>query len=98
LACPGVGKALAGTPLATTLMEGGSKLPWLPPAEIHSYGFPIILYPTTVLFRGAKAIQRALDDLNAGRPMPEQDAVDRPTFEDFVDMAAWAKLEKQFKR
>ena len=46
-----VGKALAGTPLATTLMEGGGRLPWLPPGEIHGYGFAMILYPTTVLFR-----------------------------------------------
>src|SRR5213079_2618052 len=34
-----VGKALASTPLATTMMEGGGKMAWVPPAEIHSYGF-----------------------------------------------------------
>src|SRR5947208_10233114 len=75
-----VGKALAGTPLATTLMEGGGRLPWLPPDEIYSYGFQMILYPTTVLFRVTKAIQRAVADLKAGRPMPEREAVDLEGF------------------
>src|SRR5205085_2261996 len=72
-----VGKALAGTPLATTLMEGGGRLPWLPPEEIKGYGFSMILYPTTVVFRVARAIERALAGLKAGKPMPEDDAVDR---------------------
>lgn len=91
------GKALAGTPLATTMMEGGGKLPWLSPREIGSYGFSMILYPTTVLFRMTRAIERALADLQAGRPMPEQEAVDRVTFEDIVDKAAWARVEDEFK-
>src|SRR5205085_7128727 len=39
-----VGKALAGTPLATTMMEGGGQMAWLPPAEIFGYGFAMILY------------------------------------------------------
>src|SRR5205823_15083383 len=55
-----VGKALAPTPLATTLMEGGGQLPWLPPEEIYDYGFAMILYPTTVLLRLVQAINRAL--------------------------------------
>lgn len=93
-----VGKALRGTPLATTLMEGGGKLPWLPPEEIHSYGFQMILYPTTVVFQVAKAIERALRALKAGRPMPQKDAVDRETFETIVGMPQLAAFEKKYKR
>lgn len=92
-----VGKALAGTPLATTMMEGGGKLPWLSPQEIAGYGFSMILYPTTVLFRMTRAIERALADLHAGRPMPEQEAVDRVSFEDIVGKPAWARIEEEFK-
>lgn len=92
-----VGKALAGTPLATTMMEGGGKLPWLSPQEIGSYGFSMILYPTTVLFRMTRAIERALADLHAGRPMSAEDAVDRISFEDIVDKPMWAHIEKEFK-
>jgi 2-methylisocitrate lyase-like PEP mutase family enzyme len=91
-----VGKALAGTPLATTMMEGGGKLPWLPPDEIYGYGFAMILYPTTVLFRATRAIQRALADLQAGKPMPEDDAVDLKAFEQVVELPAWAAVEKRF--
>src|SRR5207253_2285780 len=77
-----VGKALQGTPLATTLMEGGGRLPWLPPEEIHGYGFQMVLYPTTVLFQATRAIERALAGLRSGRPMAEGNAVDLDTFEE----------------
>lgn len=53
-----VGKALAGTPLATTMMEGGGKLAWLTPSEIYGCGFAMILYPTTVLFQVARATEK----------------------------------------
>lgn len=93
-----VGKALAGTPLATTMMEGGGKLPWVPPEEIHGYGFAMILYPTTVLFRATKAIERALGGLLAGKPMAESEAVDLDTFEEIVGLPAWAEIEKRFAK
>jgi 2-methylisocitrate lyase-like PEP mutase family enzyme len=93
-----VGKALAGTPLATTLMEGGGQLPWLPPEEIFGYGFAMILYPTTVLFRATRAMERALVSLKAGKPMAEGEAVTLDAFEDIVGMPAWAEVEKRFQK
>src|SRR3954470_14021513 len=84
-----VGKALKGTPLATTLMEGGGQLPWLPPEEIIGYGFSMILYPTTVLFRVTRAIEKALAGLTAGKPLAEGDAVDLEGFEEIVGMPGW---------
>src|SRR4051794_4091946 len=91
-----VGKALKGTPLATTLMEGGGQLPWLPPEEIHGYGFQMILYPTTVLFQLTRAIERALAGLKAGRPMAEGNAVDLDGFEETVGMPGWQEVEERF--
>jgi 2-methylisocitrate lyase-like PEP mutase family enzyme len=91
-----VGKALAGTPLATTLMEGGGRLPWLPPGEIYGYGFAMIMYPTTVLFRIARAIERALTGLKAGRPMAEGEAVDLDAFEEIVGLPGWQAVENRF--
>ncbi|MFO0930721.1 MAG: isocitrate lyase/PEP mutase family protein [Gemmataceae bacterium] len=93
-----VGKALAGTPLATTLMEGGGRLPWLPPEEIAGYGFQMILYPTTVLFRVTRAIERALATLKAGKPMAESEAATLDEFEEIVGMPAWAEIEQQFAK
>ena len=64
-----VGKALAGTPLATTMMEGGGRMPWVSPAEIHEAGFAMIMYPTTLLFQITRTVERALSALKAGKPM-----------------------------
>ena len=91
-----VGKALAGIPLATTMMERGGKLAWLPPDEIHSYGFSMIFYPTTVLFRVAKGIERALADLRAGRPLSENQSTDLDEFEQVVGLHWWEMIEKKF--
>src|SRR4051812_5952599 len=93
-----VGKALAGTPLATTLMEGGGRLRWLPAEEIYGYGFSMILYPTTVLFQLTRRVERALAGLKAGRPMPEGEAVDLDTFEEIVGLPGWAEVEKRFAK
>jgi 2-methylisocitrate lyase-like PEP mutase family enzyme len=91
-----VGKALAGTPLATTLMEGGGQLPWLPPKQIHDYGFSMIMFPTTVLFRVARAIERALATLGSGRPMAAGDSVTLDEFEEIVGLPAWQRIEERF--
>ncbi len=91
-----VGRAFKGTPLATTILEGGGKAPWVAPGEMHDLGFSMLLYPTSVLFRAARAIERALDDLKAGRPMPADDAVDFAAFEEIVRLPEWAELEARF--
>jgi 2-methylisocitrate lyase-like PEP mutase family enzyme len=91
-----VGKALKGTPLATTLMEGGGQLAWLPPEEIYGYGFQMIMYPTTVLFQMTRAIERALAGLKSAKPMAPGSAVDLDTFEGIVGMPGWQEVEKQF--
>jgi 2-methylisocitrate lyase-like PEP mutase family enzyme len=91
-----VGKALKGTPLATTLMEGGGKLPWLSPEEIHGYGFQMIMYPTTVLFQMTRAIERALANLKGGKQMAEGNAIDLDGFEEIVGMPGWEQVEEEF--
>jgi 2,3-dimethylmalate lyase len=93
-----VGKALAGTPLATTMMEGGGQLPWLPPEEIHGYGFAMILYPTTLLFRATRAIEKALHGLKGGKPMAAGDAVDLKQFEEIVGLPGWVQVEEQYSK
>jgi 2-methylisocitrate lyase-like PEP mutase family enzyme len=90
-----VGKALAGTPLATTMMEGGGQLPWIAPDQIQELGFQMILYPTTILFRVAKAIERALTSLRGGKAMTEGTSLDE--FEEIVVMAGWQEIENTFR-
>lgn len=85
-----------GVPKIANMLEGGGKTPILPPKVLHSMGFDMVTYPTTVLFRVTRAIERALGDLRDGRPMPEEDSVDFETFEDIVDKPKWSELEKRF--
>lgn len=56
-------RALKGIPLATTILGDGGSTPWIAPEEIHRLGFSMILYPTTVIFGVARAIQRTLKGL-----------------------------------
>jgi len=90
-----VGRQFKGVPLAVTILEGGGKTPWIAPDVLHDLGFSMVLYPTTVLFRVTRAIQRALQDIKSGKSMPKNDAVDMIEFERIVDIAYWKSLEQQ---
>ena len=90
-----IGRAFKGEPLAVSVLEGGGKTPWLPPKEMHALGFNMILYPTSLLFRQTHALRRALSDLKAGRPMPEDEAVTMTQFEKIVDIVYWKSIEQK---
>ena len=91
-----IGKTFAGTPQMTNMFEGDAETPWLTPTELHQLGFSMILYPTTLLFRVVKALQRALTDLHSGRRTPQDEGVDMDEFEKIVDLQRWAAIEKRF--
>jgi methylisocitrate lyase len=93
-----VGEAFKGTPLATTILERGGKTPWQAPADFHAMGYTMLLYPTTVIFRATWAIQSALRDLKAGKPLDPGTSVDMAEFEDIVDLPYWADIEKRFTK
>jgi 2-methylisocitrate lyase-like PEP mutase family enzyme len=90
-----VGRAFKGEALVVTMLEGGGVTPWASPQEFYKLGFNMILYPTTLLFRQTRAIQRALTDLKAGRPMPDNDSVSMTEFEKLVDIAYWKSIEEK---
>lgn len=92
-----IGKAFKGEHLATSVLENGGKTPWLPPQEFADMGYTMILYPTTILFRAAHAIQKAAEDLRAGKPLDKEQAVDMDEFMKIVELDHWQKIEKQFK-
>ena len=73
------------------------QTPWVPPSEMADMGFSMILYPTTLLFRLTKSIQRGLADLLAGKPLPKAESFDMSTFERLIDMQDWELIEKTFK-
>lgn len=91
-----VAKEFRHVPKIANMLEGGGVTPILPPKDLHRMGYEMVTYPTTVLFRVTRAIERALEDLKAGKPMPGGDSVDFETFEAIVDKPMWAEIEKAF--
>ena len=73
-------KAFGGAALVTTMMEGGGETPWHSPQEFGEMGYSMILYPTTIIFRAARAMERAVADLRAGRRLDTKEAMNRDEF------------------
>ena len=91
-----VGKTFQGVPQIANMVEGGGQTPVLPPDELYRLGFVMIAYPTTLLFRMTRAIESALADLKAGRPLAGGDSVDFGTFKDVVGFKEWARIEDAY--
>lgn len=91
-----IGKAFHGNPLATSILENGGKTPWLPPEQLGEMGFTMILYPTSILFRCTRAIQKAAVALRAGKPLEKEESVDMKEFKKIVELEHWQSIEKKF--
>ena len=92
-----VAKAFQGAVLVTTMMEGGGETPWHSPAEFGQMGYSMILYPTTIIFRAAWAMQRAVADLRAGRRLDGKEAMTKDEFMKLVGLEYWQEVEKKFR-
>ena len=93
-----IGAAFRGVPQMANMLEGGGRTPILSPQELYDIGFSMIAYPTTLLFRVARAIERGLADLKAGRPAPAAEMVGFDDFKDMVGFADWAAVENRFAK
>jgi 2-methylisocitrate lyase-like PEP mutase family enzyme len=90
-----IGRAFAGVPQLANMVEGGGRTPVLPPHELYRLGFAMVAYPTTLIFRVARALEAALADLKAARPAGKNDGVDFETFKDIVSLGRWAEVEQR---
>ncbi len=90
-----VGSAFQGVPQIANMVEGGGRTPVLAPDELFRLGFAMALYPTTLLFRVARTIERALADLKAGTPARENECVDFDAFKTITGLAHWAAFEQR---
>lgn len=88
-----VGKSLKGAHVATSVLEGGGRTPWLSPKDLHDMGYSMLLYPSTIIFRVTRAIQKAAADLKAGRPLPAGEGVTFEQYEDIMRLPQWAAVE-----
>jgi hypothetical protein len=55
----------------------------------------MIAYPTTLIFRVARTIEKALADLKRGAPAIENEGVDFEAFKDITGFAHWAEIERR---
>jgi len=90
-------RALRGVPLATSILEGGGRTPWMDPSDLKALGYSMVLYPTTVIFQVTRAIQKAIEGLKAGRPMPGDDSVTFEQYENMLRLPQWADTENEFE-
>jgi 2-methylisocitrate lyase-like PEP mutase family enzyme len=88
-----IGKSF-DVPLAANMFEGGGKTPILKADELKQMGFAMILYPTSLVFRVAQALETALkamvdQKLDEAGPIMSFDH-----FEQVIDLPEWKKIEQ----
>jgi 2,3-dimethylmalate lyase len=91
-----IGSTFRAVPQIANMLEGGMT-PLLAPAELGAMGFAMIAYPTTLIFRVAHTIERALADLKAGNLNLDGEGVAFDRFKQIVDFPAWGAIEDRFK-
>jgi 2-methylisocitrate lyase-like PEP mutase family enzyme len=92
-----IGRSFGGAPLMANMLEGG-RTPWLPPAELAQIGFAMVAYPTTLIFRVARTIERTLAAMLKGESSFPGDWVDFDEFKDITGFAAWVAIEERAER
>lgn len=92
-----IGNAFKGVPQMTNMFEGDEETPFLSPKELYKLGFSMILYPTSLLFRVVRSLERALGDLRAGKPTPKGEGVSLKEYEQIIGLADWAEIEMRFQ-
>jgi 2-methylisocitrate lyase-like PEP mutase family enzyme len=89
-----IGSELRHVPQMANMLESG-RTPLLSPAELWKLGFSIVAYPTTLIFRVTRVIEKALAELKAGR-FSSDERVNFEQFKDVVDFASWSDFEDRF--
>jgi 2-methylisocitrate lyase-like PEP mutase family enzyme len=92
-----IAREFRGAAQVTNILEGGGKTPWVAPKELAAMGYNMVLYPTSILFRLTKTIERAVADVKAGLPMPQQEAVTLDQFEEIVGLPYWKSIEERYQ-
>jgi len=89
-----IGAAFKGAPQLANMLDDG-RTPVLPPSELKSMGFAMAAYPTTLIFRVARTIERALNDIKAGKPASNE-GVNFAEFKDITNYDQWARIEDSY--
>jgi 2,3-dimethylmalate lyase len=87
-----IGRSFKGVPQLANMLEGG-RTPVLKPAELYRLGFSMIAYPTTLIFRVAHTVEKALSDLKAEMLNLEGEGVSFEQFKDITRFGQWQAVE-----
>jgi 2-methylisocitrate lyase-like PEP mutase family enzyme len=93
-----VGRAFQGVPQIANMLEGGGQTPVVPPAELKQMGFAMAAYPTTLIFRVARTIERALLDIKSGKVIDGNDGVNFAEFKEITNYGKLERIEDEFGR
>ena len=91
-----IGRAFPGVPQIANMLEGGGATPVLPPQTLKAMGFAMAAYPTTLIFRVARTIERALADIKAGRATAGNDGVNFAEYKTITNYDEWARIENEY--
>ncbi len=82
-------------PQLANMLEGG-RTPLIPPDELFEMGFSMIAYPTSILFRVTRTVERTLAAIRDGTLDRAEKGVGFDEFKDIVGFADWAAIEDRF--
>lgn len=91
-----VGRTFKGVPQLANMLEGG-RTPLIAPAELAEMGFAMVAYPTTLIFRVARTVEKALADLKAGTLALDGEGVDFDRFKAIVGFREWGAIEDRVR-
>jgi len=89
-----VGAEFRHVPQLANMLEGG-RTPLLAAAELFNLGFAMIAYPTTLIFRAVRTMEKALADLKAGRLSLAGEGVEFDAYKEIVGFRQWAEIEER---
>ena len=92
-----VGSTFRHVPQIANMLEGG-RTPLLAPAELQAMGFAVVAYPTSLIFRVTRTVEKALADMKAGRLSLEGEGVGFEGFKAVVGYDTWSEVEDRFAR
>lgn len=80
-------------PQLANMLEGGDT-PIVPARELAEMGFAMVAYPTSVIFRVTRTIEKTLEDIRDGALGLEGEGVGFDEFKDVVGLSRWAGVER----
>jgi 2-methylisocitrate lyase-like PEP mutase family enzyme len=92
-----IGAAFRHVPQIANMLEDG-RTPLIRPADLYSMGFAMVAYPTSLIFRVAHTIEKALRDMKAGNLSLAGEGVGFDAFKAIVGYGDWAEVEDRLGR